>query len=62
MGRSSSARRELVPTRGLVEGLRVVKDAGEVARMERAAAIADQALAAVLPLLAAAGVGERTAS
>ncbi len=45
----------LVPTRGLVEGLRVVKDAGEVARMERAAAIADEALATVLPLLAEAG-------
>ncbi len=43
----------LVPTRGLVERLRVVKDPGEVARMERAAAIADEALAAVLPLLAA---------
>jgi Xaa-Pro aminopeptidase len=48
----------LVPTRGLVERLRVVKDPGEVARMERAAAIADDALAAVLPLLAAAGASE----
>jgi Xaa-Pro aminopeptidase len=48
----------LVPTRGLVERLRVVKDAGEVARMERAATIADEALAAVLPLLAAAGSPE----
>jgi Xaa-Pro aminopeptidase len=46
---------ELVATRGLVEQLRVVKDLGEVARMERAAAIADEALGAVLPLLAAAG-------
>jgi Xaa-Pro aminopeptidase len=45
---------ELVATRGLVEQLRVVKDLGEVARMERAAAIADEALGAVLPLLAAA--------
>jgi Xaa-Pro aminopeptidase len=45
----------LVPTRGLVERLRMVKDPGEVARMERAAAIADEALAAVLPLLAEAG-------
>ncbi len=45
----------LVPTRGVVEGLRRVKDAGEVARMERAAAIADDALAEVLPLLSAAG-------
>ena len=48
---------ELVATRGLVEQLRVVKDPGEVARMERAAAIADEALGAVLPLLAAAGAG-----
>jgi len=45
----------LVATRGLVERLRVVKDPGEVARMERAAAIADEALAAVLPLMAVAG-------
>ena len=42
----------LVPTRGCVEVLRQVKDAGEVARMERAAAIADDALASVVPLLA----------
>ena len=49
--------RDLVPTQGMVEGLRVNKDAGEVVRMERAAAIADQALADVLPLLAAAGGG-----
>ncbi len=48
----------LVPTRGLVEALRVVKDAGEVARMERAAAIADSALASVLPLLASGTVTE----
>ncbi len=48
----------LSPTRGLVERLRTVKDAGEVARMERAAAIADEALAAVLPRLAAAGTRE----
>ena len=45
----------LVPTRGLVERLRSVKDRGEVDRMARAAAIADEALAAVLPLLAAVG-------
>lgn len=51
----------LVATRGLVEQLRVVKDPGEVARMERAAAIADEALGAVLPLLAAAGA-DRTAA
>jgi Xaa-Pro aminopeptidase len=42
---------ELVPTEGLVEALRLVKDAGEVARIEAAAAIADRALAAVLPRL-----------
>jgi Xaa-Pro aminopeptidase len=51
------APRVLVPTHGVVEGLRVVKDAGEVARMERAAAIADEALGSVLHLLAAAGRG-----
>jgi Xaa-Pro aminopeptidase len=45
----------LAPTRGVVEKLRMVKDAGEVARMQRAASIADEALAAVLPLLAAVG-------
>ena len=42
---------ELVPTDGLVEGLRLVKDDGEVARIEAAAAIADAALAEVLPPL-----------
>jgi Xaa-Pro aminopeptidase len=52
----------LTPTRGLVEGLRMVKDAGEVDRMARAAAIADDALAAVLPLLAAAGVSRAAAA
>jgi Xaa-Pro aminopeptidase len=46
---------DVVPTRGLVERLRLVKDAGEVIRMERAAAIADEALASVLPLLSAVG-------
>jgi len=48
-----------VPTRGLVEGLRMVKDPGEVARMSRAATIADEALAEVMPLLAGAGSGRR---
>jgi Xaa-Pro aminopeptidase len=43
---------DLIPTRGCVEALRQVKDAGEVARMERAAAIADEALSSVVPLLA----------
>lgn len=42
---------ELVATTGLVEGLRLVKDAGEVARMEAAAAAADGALAVVGPRL-----------
>jgi len=43
---------ELVPTRGLVDGLREVKDPAEVARIEAAARIADAALAAVAPSLA----------
>jgi Xaa-Pro aminopeptidase len=38
---------KLVPTSGLVESLRLVKDAGEVARIEAACAVADAALAAV---------------
>jgi Xaa-Pro aminopeptidase len=38
---------ELVPTEGLVDGLRTVKDGGEVARIEAAAHIADTALANV---------------
>jgi Xaa-Pro aminopeptidase len=42
---------ELVPTDGLVEELRRVKDAGEIARIEAACRIADDALAAVLPRL-----------
>ncbi len=41
----------LVPTSGLVEGLRLVKDEGEVARIEAACAIADAALADVRPRL-----------
>lgn len=45
---------ELVPTSGVVEALREVKDEGEIARMARAAAIADAALAEVLPMLDAA--------
>jgi Xaa-Pro aminopeptidase len=43
---------ELVPTEGLVEELRKVKDAGEVERMAEAAAIADAALARVRHRLA----------
>ncbi len=42
---------ELVPTEGVVEGFRRVKDAGELARMEAAADIADAALAEVRRLL-----------
>jgi Xaa-Pro aminopeptidase len=53
-----SPRSELVATEGLVEELRRVKDAGEVARMAEAARIADEALAAVRPLLSQ-GVTER---
>lgn len=43
---------ELVPTEGMVEELRKVKDAGEVERMAAAAAIADDALARVRHRLA----------
>ena len=43
---------ELVPTEGLVESLRLVKDDGEVARIRAAAAIADAALDHVRPLVA----------
>jgi Xaa-Pro aminopeptidase len=42
---------ELVATAGLVEAWRAVKDDGEVARIERACGIADQALAHLLPRL-----------
>ncbi|MDQ3384889.1 MAG: aminopeptidase P family protein [Actinomycetota bacterium] len=42
----------VVPTEGLVEGLRAVKDEGEVARLRAAAAIADAALETTRPLLA----------
>ena len=43
---------ELVPTEGLVEELRLRKDPGERARVAAACAIADDALAEVLPTLA----------
>ena len=43
---------ELVPTTGVVEALRRVKDTGEQARIAAAASIADRALAEVLGLLA----------
>jgi Xaa-Pro aminopeptidase len=42
---------ELVPTANAVEALREVKDEAEIARMARAAAIADAALYEVLPML-----------
>ena len=42
---------ELVPTSGLVEGLRRIKDEGELARLEVAAAVADAALAELRPRL-----------
>ncbi len=42
---------DLVATAGVVEGLRQVKDAGEIDRMRRAASIADEALGEVLPML-----------
>ncbi|MGH9128397.1 MAG: M24 family metallopeptidase [Acidimicrobiales bacterium] len=48
---------ELVATSGLVAALRRVKDPGELARMQAAAAVADAALADVLGLLVA-GVTE----
>ena len=45
----------LVPTTGVVEALRQVKDDGEIARMGRAAAIADAALARGAPALRGGG-------
>jgi Xaa-Pro aminopeptidase len=51
---------EALPTAGVVEALREVKDEAEVARMQLAAAIADGALREVLPMLAAAGAEEVT--
>ncbi len=44
---------ELIPTVGLVEGLRRVKDPGELARLAEAARIADAALDRLRPELAA---------
>ena len=48
---SASVPGEWVATSGMVEQLRRTKDQGEIDRMERAADIADAALAATLPLL-----------
>lgn len=42
---------ELVPTSGVVEGLRRVKDPGERSRIEAAARVADEALSRVVPML-----------
>ncbi len=50
MGRSV-APVEVGPTTAVIEGLRQVKDDGELWRMAKAAAIADEALAEVLPML-----------
>ncbi|MDZ7677217.1 MAG: Xaa-Pro peptidase family protein [Acidimicrobiales bacterium] len=44
---------ELVPTTGLIESLREVKESAEIARAEAAAGIADAALAEVVPMLRA---------
>ncbi|MBM3660726.1 MAG: aminopeptidase P family protein [Actinobacteria bacterium] len=46
------AAHELVPTQDLVEGVRRVKEPAEVARIKAACAMADDALAEVLPTLA----------
>jgi len=43
--------RELVATTGVIEDLRIVKDSGEVARIEAACRLADEALANVVGLL-----------
>lgn len=42
---------ELVPTEGVIEAWRLIKEPGEVARMEAAASIGDLALASCLPRL-----------
>ncbi len=49
---------ELIDASGLVEVLRQTKDEAEIVRLERAAAIADEAFMAVWPLLAEGGVSE----
>ncbi len=43
---------ELVATEGIVEGLRIIKDDGEIQRLKAASAIADAALANIRPFLA----------
>lgn len=49
---------DLIATTGIVDALRRAKDDAELARIERAASITDEALASVLPLLRG-GVTER---
>lgn len=49
---------ELIAATGLVEGLRMIKDEGEAAAMRRAAAVADEGFARILPLIKP-GVTER---
>ncbi|HET9546986.1 MAG TPA: aminopeptidase P family protein [Desertimonas sp.] len=49
---SLAERLDLEPSGGLVEQLRRSKDAGELARMTRAAQVADATLAAAVPMLA----------
>ena len=51
-----------VATNGLVEGLREMKDEGEVDRIAEAAAIADEAFARVLPSILAGAVEEEIAA
>lgn len=51
LAEAPASRGALVATTGVVEGLRLVKDAGELARMEAAAAIADAALESVRAML-----------
>ncbi len=48
MGELDSAAAELVPLQGLVQGLRLVKDAGEVDALRRACAVGDSALATIV--------------
>ncbi|MDL9947518.1 Xaa-Pro peptidase family protein [Gordonia sp. ABSL11-1] len=48
MGELDSAAAELVPLQGLVQGLRLVKDAGEVDALRRACAVGDSALATLV--------------
>jgi Xaa-Pro aminopeptidase len=52
--------RDVVPTSGVIEALREVKDAGELDRMAKAAHIADLALSSVMDLLASAQTSEVT--